>query len=87
MPLHSDDSNRLNTNPSQQTQQTTSNIDIFNSLRIPDAIKDLPKYDGNPRLLHEFITNVEEILLHIKGADTTPQGLILLRAIRNKIDG
>lgn len=87
MPLHSDDSNRLNTNPSQQTQQTTSNIDIFNSLRIPDAIKDLPKYDGNPRLLHEFITNVEEILLHIRGADTTPQGLILLRAIRNKIDG
>lgn len=47
-------------------QQTTSTLDIFNSLRIPDAIKDLPKYDGNPGLLHEFITNVEEILLHIR---------------------
>lgn len=61
--------------------------DIFNSLRIPDAIKDLPKFDGNPRLLHEFINNVEEILLHIRGADGTPYGQILLRAVRNKITG
>lgn len=59
--------------------------DIFNSLRIPDAIKDLPRFDGNPRLLHEFINNVEEILLHIRGADGTPYGQILLRAVRNKI--
>lgn len=73
--------------PTGSAQQTTNTLDIFNSLRIPDAIKDLPKYDGNPRLLHEFITNVEEILFHIRGADNTPQGLILLRAIRNKIDG
>lgn len=73
--------------PTVSVQQTTSSLDMFNSLRIPDAIKDLPKFDGNPRLLHEFITNVEEILLHIRGTDNTPQGLILLRAIRNKIDG
>lgn len=68
-------------------QRTVNSNDIFNSLRIPDAIKDLPKFDGNPRLLHEFISNVEEILLHIRGADNTPFGQILLRAIRNKIDG
>ena len=72
----------------QQTRQPQNNsTDIFNCLRIPDAIKDLPKFDGNPRLLHEFISNVEEILLYIRGCDNTPQGLILLRAIRNKIDG
>lgn len=81
------ENNGLPTGSVQQTQQTMNTLDIFNSLRIPDAIKDLPKYDGNPRLLHEFITNVEEILFHIRGADSTPQGLILLRAIRNKIDG
>ena len=53
---------------------TVNTNDIFNSLKIPDAIKDLPKFDGNPRLLYEFIGNVEEILLHIRGADNTTQG-------------
>lgn len=86
MSLEQDNSNN------QQEQQSAqlpimSNLDIFTSLRIPDAIKDLPKYDGNPRQLYEFITNVEEILNHIRGTDNTSQGLILLRAIRNKIDG
>lgn len=60
---------------------------IFNSLRIPDAIKDLPRFDGDQRLLHEFINNVEEILLHLRGIDGTPYAQILLRAIRNKVDG
>lgn len=87
MSLNNKNNADLPTGSTQQIQQTPNSTDIFNSLRIPDAIKDLPKYDGNPRLLHEFITNVEEILLHIRGADNTPQGLIFLRAIRNKIDG
>lgn len=64
-----------------------NHMDIFNSLRIPDAIKDLPKFDGNSRLLNEFINNVEEILLYIRGTDNSPYGQILLRAIRNKIEG
>lgn len=67
--------------------QATDHIDIFNSLRIPDAIKDLPKFDGNQKLLYEFLNNVEEILLYIRGTDNTPYGQILLRAIRNKIEG
>lgn len=62
-------------------------MNIFNSLRIPDAIKDLPKFDGNHRLLYEFINNVEEILMHLRGVDSTPYANILLRAIRNKIEG
>lgn len=61
--------------------------DVFQSLRIPDAIKQLPTFDGNPRLLFEFLSNVEEILLFIRGTDKTPYGSILLRAIRNKIEG
>lgn len=71
---------QLNITPPSQT-------DIFNSLRIPDAIKDLPRFDGNARLLNEFVNNVEEILLYIRGTDNTPYGQILLRAIRNKIEG
>lgn len=71
----------------KMTQPTANNIDIFNSLRIPDAVKDLPKFDGNQRLLFEFISNVEEILHLAKDADNTVQGRILLRAIRNKIEG
>lgn len=67
--------------------RNTNTNDIFNSLRIPDAIKDLPKFDGNPRLLYEFLNNVEEILLYIRGTDNTPYGQILLRAIRNKVEG
>ena len=34
-------------------------IDVFNLPKIPDTIKDLPKFYGNPRLLFEFINNVE----------------------------
>lgn len=87
--LHSANSNNLMMPNSNDLLGSTglSQVDIFNSLRIPDAIKDLPKFDGNSRLLHEFINNVEEILLYIRGTDNTPYGQILLRAIRNKIEG
>lgn len=65
-------------------------VDISNNLallKVPDAIKDLPKFDGNPRLLFEFINNVEEILSLLSDIDGTAHGRILLRAIRNKIEG
>lgn len=74
------------TGQSSGTAQNNS-FDIFNALKLPDAIKDLPKYDGNPRLLFEFINNVEEILSVAQQTDNTPQGRIFLRAIRNKIEG
>lgn len=61
--------------------------DLFNSLRVPDAIKDLPRFDGNPRLLFDFLDNVKEILSIISVTDGTPYGQLLLRAIRNKIVG
>lgn len=74
-------------NNSNDQPQPNEPIDVFKSLRVPDAIKDLPKFDGNPRLLFEFIQNVEEILSLIPQVDGTIQGKILLRAIRNKIIG
>lgn len=61
--------------------------EVFNSLRIPDAIRFLPVYEGNPKALKEFIANVEEILIIIKGTEMTSYGKMLLRAIRNKIEG
>jgi len=61
--------------------------DICQSLKIPDGIRYLIPYDGNPATLNDFINNVEEILLLITGTDKTPYGQFLLRAIRNKIEG
>lgn len=60
---------------------------LYNSLRIPDAVKDLPKYDGNRHTLFEFIENVTEILEICDEISGAPCTRILLRAIRNKIVG
>lgn len=66
----------------------TMNVkESLDQLKIPDAIKDLPHFDGNKRTLFDFIANVEEILSLIKNLDGTPNGKIILRAVRNKIIG
>lgn len=63
-------------------------MDVFNSLRIPDAIKDVPTFDGNPRLLFDFINNVEEILSLIPQLnDNINYKKVIIRSIRNKIIG
>jgi len=64
-----------------------SQADIFSSLRIPDPIRFLPPYDGNPNKLHDLINNVEEILISIRDTDKTPYGRTLWRAIRQKLEG
>lgn len=61
---------------------------LINSLKLPDCVKDLPAYSGNKSGLHDFITNVTEIIEqceHILGKDKVPT--TFLRAIRNKIHG
>lgn len=75
------------TNDTPNANATITTVDIFNSLRVPDVIKDLPKFEGNPRLLFDFIQNVEEILSLVAPKAGTPYGQLLLRAIRNKIIG
>lgn len=60
---------------------------IIKALKIPDAIKDLPNFDGNPRLLFEFIDNVNELVKACQEANGTPYASIILRSIRNKIIG
>lgn len=64
-----------------------NHLDFLTTLKIPDAIRFLPTYDGNSKTLSEFITNVEEILLLIRGTNQTPYGQMLLRTIMNKIEG
>lgn len=66
---------------------TVSVMEVFNSLRIPDAIKDLPQFNGNPRLLFDFLDNCNEILDLISITSGSAYGQLLLRAIRNKIIG
>lgn len=70
-----------------QSVEMSNAQEIFDSLRIPDVIKDLQTFDGNPKFLPDFLKNVEEILLFIRNTDGTPYGQVLLRAIRNKIIG
>ena len=79
--------NKISIETASMATQNLSSVDIFNSLRVPDAIKDVPKFEGNPKLLFEFINNVEEIRALVACTEGTPYGQLLLRAIRNKIVG
>jgi len=55
--------------------------EYISALKLPDCIKDLPKYNGNKHTLHEFLENVQEIA-SVCG-NVLPK--TFLRAIRNKI--
>ncbi|EDW49150.1 GM22059 [Drosophila sechellia] len=62
-------------------------VESVAAMKIPDIIRYLPTYSGDPLTLNEFINNVEEVILMIRGTDQTPYGQTLLRAIRQKIEG
>lgn len=47
----------------------------------------LTDLSDDPLKLNEFICNVEEVILKIRGTDQNPYGQMLLRAIRQKIAG
>lgn len=72
--------NNINPNMNQAT-------DIFNSLRVPDIIKTLPEYEGNPRLLFDFLQNVDDIISILQQYANMPIYRLWIRAIRNKIKG
>lgn len=73
----------MSTTPPNLSGSSTSEM----AAGLPDVIKYLPTYDGNPYALKRFIESVEEILLMFRGTDETPRGQMFLRAIRNKIEG
>jgi len=76
-----------NSSPSHLSSAVVNHADLLASMKIPDVIRFLPPYSGDPFALNEFINNVEEIILMIRGTDQTPYGQMLLRAIRQKIEG
>lgn len=59
-------------------------LDDFNCLRTPDAVKDLPNFDGNPR--YDFIHMNSFIWFQPQIGGTTYEKIII-RAIRNKVLG
>lgn len=61
--------------------------EILKQLRIPEAVKDLPTFNGNIRQLQPFIKNVELILKTLVPIKESPEAKIILNAIRNKIVG
>lgn len=69
----------------QESSDKDKMTESLSELKIPDAVKDLPTYDGNKNTLFDFIANVEDILVIIRDLLGQPQGKIILRAIRNKI--
>lgn len=78
-------------NVSHSISPTVSGVSTISTTMSPNDIlsfiKELPKFDGQPSQFDRFITNVEEIKIIIRGTDQTPYGLLLLRAIRNKVIG
>ncbi|KAM8702615.1 hypothetical protein ACLKA7_001951 [Drosophila subpalustris] len=60
--------------------------DIMGTFKLADVIKSMPPYEGSVTGLYEFINNVEDMLMLIRGADQTPNGLLALRAIRKGAD-
>lgn len=70
-----------------QSQQPSQSSQAYETLKIPDAVKDLPTFNGNPRQLNDFLENVEEILRILANIDGSNQATVVLRAIRNKIVG
>lgn len=78
-------------NASHSISPTVSGVSTISTTLSPNDIlsfiKELPTFDGQPSQLDKFITNVEEIIMLIRGTDQTPYGLLLLRAIRNKVIG
>lgn len=60
---------------------------IFENLRIPDVIRDLPAFDGNPNAVNSFINRVDQILNLIPNIGSLDYRVLLHIGIRNKIIG
>ncbi|XP_017076554.1 uncharacterized protein LOC108111546 [Drosophila eugracilis] len=76
-----------NWSPPHLNSAMVNHAEVYASMKIPDPIKSLPPYSGDPFTLNEFIENVEEIILMIRTTDQTTYGQMCLRAIRRKIEG
>jgi len=66
-------------------QQPT--IDMLGRIKLSDVIRSMHVYEGSEEKLNEIKLSAAEIILMIREADQTPMGHLVLRQIRNKIEG
>lgn len=75
--------NASNANVSNQNTETN----FMNLGRIPDIVKEIPQFDGNPTKLVQWISDVDGVIdLFTQFADT-PQHKLIVRTIRRKVVG
>lgn len=61
--------------------------EIFEMLRIPDAVELIPEFNGTSGQLHSFISLVDHIIAMIPSSGDANREYIISSAIRNKIKG
>lgn len=62
----------------------TTPSSIINT-RVPEAIRDLPHFDGNPKQLRGFINRVDTAIKYIPNDAESTLNFVVLNAIRSKI--
>lgn len=67
---------------SQMFQQAEK---VLKSMQTPQAIRELPIFDGNPVKLYSFIRSVEHLTPFLTALDNTPFQKIWLQSIRAKL--
>lgn len=70
------------------TEQMFARADrIMKGMQTPQAIRDLPCFDGDAVKLHSFIKSVENLMPFIEALDGTPFHAVWTQSIRAKITG
>lgn len=71
-----------------ETEQMFATADrVMRGMQTPQAIRDLPCFDGDAVKLHSFIKSVENLIPFIETLEGTPFYAIWTQAIRTKITG
>lgn len=60
---------------------------VLKSMQIPQAIRNLPVFDGNPVTLHNFLRSIENLMPFLTAIENTPFHDVWLQSIRAKIIG
>lgn len=81
----------LNGNNASDVEQTAEAFQraevILKSMQTPQAIRELPVFDGNPVKLHSFIRSVDHLIPFLSALENTPFYNVWLQSIRAKIVG
>lgn len=72
---------------SKAKMTSTSSSDYLNRGKIPDVVREIPDFYGNPRDLPTWLRDVEDVLELFEDTKETPFYKILLKTIRRKVKG